>query len=187
MEEIKENVDEVQKSAESSTPETFTKDQVQKLVDSEISKAVNKYKETTYRKDLEKGIAQALEDREKKTPEQLQIEKLQQELESERNIRLEKERAVLKDKNMKTAMELLASKNMPVELAEFVASEDDSKTTDSLNKIISALEGVVTKTKQSMIDGNNIKVPSKSTNDADNKPGPNASKAEWKNYYQKNR
>lgn len=180
---------ELELSAETSTEEeTFTKLQVKSMIDSEISKAVNKYKETTYKKDLEVGISKALENRDKKTPEQIQISNLQKELESERNIRIEKERTVLRNSNLKTAMETLSSKGLPVEFADLIASDDSEKTTTELSKVMDVLDTIITKTKQQVIDGNNIRIPSKTkSGDSTTLPGENASKEEWKTWIKQNK
>jgi hypothetical protein len=181
--EIKENVEE---SAESSAQAEVKKSFTQSEVDSMISKAIEKNKATNYQRDLDEGIKKALEDREKKTPEQLKFEQLERELEHERNLRIEKERENLKSQNLDFAKDYLSKNNLPTELAKFIASDDAEKTQSGLESITDVLSGLVTKTKQSVMDGNQVKIPSKTKSSSSDEPSLDVSKDVWKSWLKQN-
>lgn len=172
-------------SADSSAIVEDTKETTytQAEVDAMISKGISKYEATNFQKKVDMGITAGLEKAKTKTPEQVLQERLDT-IEEERRVeKLE----IIHQSNLSKAKDILSERNLPVELADLVATHDMEKTQAGLDNLSAILSGLVTKTKQGVVDSSNPIPPSKTANSTTGEPGADASKEAWVTWIKNNK
>ena len=153
-------------------------------IDSQVGKAVEAYKEKGFASAVEKAVAERLKQQETKTPEQIKMDEMNAKLAAfEQQIR-DKELNEMRLTNKSNASKKLTEAGLPLDLVDFIVSEDAEKTTANVDKVVNVLNKFMTETKQNVLKGNNVKSPGKTLITGDlQEPGENASKAEWAAYW----
>lgn len=165
---------------EQTTEETTEKTFTQADIDSAVSKGVEAYKAGKFKTAVESEITkqmeefkttfleeqkQKAEDAKKKTPAQIEVEKIKRELESEKSLRLEREAAELRALNLSKAKDYLSENKLPLQLADYLIGKDAESTTQNLEAAKGILDKFITEIKQGILKTNNIQVPGKTITD----------------------
>lgn len=162
--------------------------------DRKVSEGINTYKKNSFQSEVEKKAAELAEklviEREEKkkikTPEQIQLEEL---LRSNRELAekfSEKDKAEKRNALKAEAIKELAQSQMPLDLLEFVITDDEEtskKNTELLKKVFSEF---ATKIKQNNWAENNNSVPPNklsTTSGTLKEPAEDAGEQAWKDYW----
>ena len=174
-----------------STPtrvKTFTESEVQVMVDKAVQKGVETFREGKFENSVTERVNKTLEEREHKTPEQIQIIELQKQLNEEKAIRETRETENLKASNVQYSMNELQKAGIPTELASLFSSSNKEQTESNLKVVVDSISNLLTQAKQGSIDKGSIDQPfSKTTTETVNKPPKGASKADMKEWLKNNR
>ena len=130
------------------------------------------------------------EERNKKTPEQLQLDEALKRIElmEANNIAKEKER--LKAENKTNVLKVLSEKKLPTDLLDFIVSDEEEKTNKNVELFTNMMDKWTTNLKEGFMSGNNTRVPGKdsiSGNSGMEYPGDNASQAQLDAWYKATR
>ena len=159
------------------------------FADAEASRQIEAFKKNTLPLTIEEEVKKRIEASSKKTPEQIKFEEYERKLNELTNTLKEKERAELIQRNKNSALKHLTEKKYPVDILDFLVSDEEDKTNKNLELYSKMMENYETSIRQSFIKNNNTFVPPKNKEtiggDSIPEPGPNASKAEWKVYWDK--
>lgn len=162
--------------------EDFAK-KLNSYLDSEKSKAVASFEANTLPKKVQERVEKELENRNKKEPWQIELEKMQTQLEETNQKLAEKERAERREQMRNKALQIATEKKLPTKLVDFVVSDDEETTTKNLEMLESTLTEYGKNIKQNIYQNNNPEVPAKETEGKAGEPGPNATKEQWKQFY----
>lgn len=165
--------------------EEFSKE-FNSTVDSKISKAVDAFKEKGFKSAVEQEVETRLKNKDKKTPEQIQIEELQTQLKGVTTKAQEKELLEMRMKNEEMGRKTLKDSGLPDSLAKFFVNEDSEKSTENLKAAVEVLSDFKTNLTKGVLDKNNTKVPGNTIitpSGSLKEPGKGATKAEWLAYY----
>lgn len=154
---------------------------LQPIIDSQVSKGVEAYKEKGFKSAVEKEVELRLKAQTTKTPEQLKFDEYESKLAEMQQKIQQKELAELKLKNRELARSEF--KDLPEDLLDFFVSEDTELTKKNAEKIKTVLENYKTEIKKQILAGNNITVPGHQAESNLKDPGPNGTKEQWKEYY----
>lgn len=156
--------------------------------DSAIGKAIDAYKTKGFAEAVEKAVQDKLKQQATKTPEQIKMDEYEAKLNTMSEQIKTKELSEMRLTNRSKASKELSDAGLPLELADFLVSEDSEKTEANVKKAMDILTKFATDTKQNVLKGNNVKVPGKTTTSGKlQEPGENASKAEWMAYWKQRR
>ena len=184
-------------SAEESSPK-FDKEQLfqeflssqkfKDILNAEKGKAVESFQKEKMPEMVQASVKAELENREKKTPEQLALEETQREIKQLKQEREQERKALLLDKNKGTVLSTLKEKNLtPLQsLVDFVADSDDEATTTRLNTLVESVEKLLKQSNAGSLGSGKSEIPSNTSEGGVNEPGPNASDQEWMDYYKEN-
>jgi len=117
--------------------------------DSEVSKGVDSFIKTKLPSKIEEEVTKRLKETNTKEPWAIEIENLKNAIETkDRAYKIETQ----KSKVMKNATE----KGIPIELIDFIVSDDEEKTNSNFNIFNKVFESFSTKTKQDILKNHNI-------------------------------
>lgn len=154
------------------------------LLDSEKSKAVESYKENTLPKRVEERVKEELQKKEKKDPWQLKLEEMEKKQQDLMNQLTEKEKAEQREKLRNKAFKVATEKNLPTDVIDYFIGEDEDSTFENLGVLESTLSNYGENIKKDIYKNKNTGVQDKTDNKSDpNRPGENATKEEWLEYY----
>lgn len=162
--------------------EDFAK-RLNSYLDSEKSKAVASYEAKTLPKKVQEQVERELENRNKKEPWQLELEKMQSQLEETNRKLAEKEQAERREQLRNKALQQATEKKLPTKLVDFVVADDEETTNQNLELLEKTLADYGKSIKQNIYQSNNPEVPANETDGKPGEPGPNATKEQWKQYY----
>lgn len=162
--------------------ESFAK-KLNSYLDSEKSKAVASYEAKTLPKKVQEQVEKELENRNKKEPWQIELEKMQIQLEETNKKLAEKERAERREQLRNKALQLATEKKLPTKLVDFIVADDEETTNKNLEMLENTLTEYGKTIKQNIYQNNNPEVPAREAEGKPGEPGPNATKEQWKQFY----
>ncbi len=174
-----------------SLEQTMEKPEFQKAMksfaDKEARRQVEAYKENTFDKSVEEAVAKRIEANNHKEPWEIKIAQMEQNQIRLENQLKEKDRNELIGINKTNAIKTLTEKNLPIDLVDFLVSDDGEKTTSNIEMMSGVFETYGQNLKQGMLKNNNVNVPgNKATSiSSDVMPGDDASQENWEKYYKK--
>ena len=162
------------------------KDSFQSQLDSGISKGVEAYKTGSFKEAVEKGVAAKIEAAKHKTPEQLQIEEMANNMKALQKQLADKEVANIRKDNKVMALKGLTDKGLPSGLIDFVIDDTEEGTVTKLEVMSKVFTDHLQNIKTEKLKNNNIVVPTDSnTTSTLTMPGKDATEADWKDYFSK--
>lgn len=162
------------------------KKELQKYVDKNVTKAIETFKNGSFQEAVEKAAQEKIEKSKEKSPEQLQLEEMRKTMEA-MQAELEKERIEkIRTKNKNLALKGLNEKGLPTGLSDYVIADTEEETLEKLNNITGIFSEYAQNIKSEVLSNNNTYVPEESTKTPGplKEPGENASKEEWKAYWE---
>lgn len=156
----------------------------QSQLDSGVSKGVEAYKQGSFKEAVEKGVADQIEKAKHKTPEQLQLIEMADNMKALQKQLADKEIANVRKDNKVIALKGLTDKGLPSGLIDFVIDDTEEGTVNKLEVMSKVFTTHLQEIKTKDLKNNNITVPStnKTTSTA-TMPGENATSEEWEDYF----
>ena len=161
------------------------KKQFQSQLDSAVSKGVEAYKSGSFQIAVDKATEAKLEALKTKSPEQLQVEEVKNQMAALQKTIDDERNATTRAKNKNVALTGLTEKGLPAGLGDFITGDTEDETIKQLDNMTNVISEYVQGLKADGLKNNNIEVPHKETlSGAGLKiPKADASAAEWEQYY----
>lgn len=134
---------------------------LQSLIDSAVSKGVESFKTNTVPGLIESELKTRIDAMNTKTPQELEMEKLKNDMAAIKNDNAEKERLAVIETNKVSALTKLNDNKIKLsaEQLKWFVSDDAEKTTANVTSFIELLTALKTEWKAEKIAGNNVTPP----------------------------
>jgi hypothetical protein len=157
--------------------------QFMSAIDGATTKALLTFKEKGFKTAVDAGIAAHVEQSKTKTPEQIRLDESDSKMLALEQKLATKELLEMKTANKEIGRAMFKEAGLPDGLLDFFVSDNAETSKANFEKGVKILGKFGTDVKKGVLDGNNIKVSTKTVASGGLKePGEGASREDWKTY-----